>query len=294
MTAPPRLDPATLNRLFVRADAARWGLTIGRFAAAIAPGLAVTHADGLHLEDLALATACADGHEAAWEYFVLTHRPALYRAADAIDRSGRARETADALFGELFGVREREGHRQSLFRYFHGRSRLDTWLRAVLAQRHVDGIRAARKTGPLPDEDGPAPLRAGAPAPDPDRDRFMHAMRQALPAALLALQARDRLRLRLYYTQQMKLAAIGRLLREHEATVSRHLTRTRADIRTHVGASLRHTHGFDPRMVAECFERVSADPGTLDLGQLLDEGDAAPADTIAIVPPQDSPTGAFS
>ena len=42
----------------------------------------------LHLSDLALATACIDGHEAAWEHFVLEYRPALYRAADAIDPGG--------------------------------------------------------------------------------------------------------------------------------------------------------------------------------------------------------------
>jgi len=38
-----------------------------------------------HLEDLALACACASGHEGAWEHFVREYRPLLYRAADAID-----------------------------------------------------------------------------------------------------------------------------------------------------------------------------------------------------------------
>ncbi len=51
----------------------------------------------LHLADLALACACLSGHDAAWDHFVAEVRPALYRAADAIDRSGNAREVADAL-----------------------------------------------------------------------------------------------------------------------------------------------------------------------------------------------------
>lgn len=254
----------------MRAQAGRWGLTPQRFETALAA--CVTEGvdpASLHLEDLALATACADGVEAAWEHFVLTHRPTLYRAADAIDRTGGARETADALYAELFGLREKDGARQSLFRYFHGRSRLDTWLRAVLAQRHVDRIRSQRALDPLPDDDAARPLRAKETTADPERARFADAMQGALAGAIAELPPRDRLRLRLYYTQQMKLAAIGRLLGEHEGTVSRHLTRTRADLRALVDAALRQRHGFDDRAVAECFAQVASDPGELDLGQLL-------------------------
>ena len=108
----------------------------------------------LHLEDLALAAACADGNEAAWDHFVREHRPVLYRAADAIDKTGAAREAADALYAELFGLTERDGERRSLFRYFHGRSSLATWLRAVLAQRYVDGLRRTRRLDPLPADEG--------------------------------------------------------------------------------------------------------------------------------------------
>jgi hypothetical protein len=51
--------------------------------------------DALHLEDLALACACAHGLEPAWEHFIREHRPVLYRAADAIDPSGGSRDLAD-------------------------------------------------------------------------------------------------------------------------------------------------------------------------------------------------------
>ena len=235
----------------------------------------------MHLQDFALAVACADGIESAWDHFVLTHRPTLYRSADAIDRTGRARETADALYAELFGLREKDGVRQSLFRYYHGRSRLDTWLRAVLAQRHVDRIRATRKLDPLPDDDAPRPLRARETSPHLERARFAAAMQPALLAAIAALAPRDRLRLRLYYTQQMKLAAIGRMLREHEGSVSRHLTRARAEIRAHVEDTLRRQHGFDDRAVAECFAQIAADPGELDLGQLIGTDDFGKKDAPA-------------
>src|SRR5207237_6596495 len=103
------------------------------------------------------------------------YRPILYRAADALDPGGGARELADSLYGDLYGVADREGERRSLFRYFQGRSSLATWLRAVLAQRYVDRLRAARRLAPLPDEDQgpPGPTSAvltSAPATAPSRD----------------------------------------------------------------------------------------------------------------------------
>jgi RNA polymerase sigma-70 factor (ECF subfamily) len=222
-----------------------------------------------HDDDLALARACADGDEAAWERFVAEYRPILYRAAAAIDPAGGGRELADAIYGDLFGVRERDGKRQSLFQYFQGRSSLATWLRAVLAQRHVDAIRARRRTEPLPDDESllqaPAePLAAGT-----ERSRYLQAMQHALTDAIAALPARDRLRLKCYYIQNMKLAAIGTLLREHEGTVSRHLTRTKGTIREAVKRCLLDQHGMSESAVAECFSSVTEDPGTLDLCKIV-------------------------
>ena len=101
---------------------------------------------------------------------------------------GRRRDVADAIFAELFGLRERDGVRQSLFRYFHGRSSLSTWLRAVLSQRHVDRVRERRRLEPLPEDDevpdGAAAARGDRHAPDPERARFVEAMRDALGRAI--------------------------------------------------------------------------------------------------------------
>jgi hypothetical protein len=73
----------------------------------------------------------------------------------------------------------------------------------------------------------------------------------------------------LYYAQDLTLAAIGRLLSEHEATVSRHLTSTRRAVRQSVEECLRKEHGFDEHSVAECFRSVVDDAGPLDLGELV-------------------------
>ncbi len=50
---------------------------------------------------------------------------------------------------------------------------------------------------------------------------------------------RDRLRLAYYYVDDLTLAQIGKLLGEHEATVSRKLERTRADLKRCVEVALR-------------------------------------------------------
>jgi len=59
------------------------------------------------------------------------------------------------------------------------------------------------------------------------------------------------------------------MLREHEATVSRHLARTRREIRALVEGHLRRVHGFSDAGIGECFESVVADSGSLDLAEVL-------------------------
>ncbi len=275
------LESALLRDVYDHAQAARWAVTPARLDAAIersiakafptstpgAPELA-KYVRALHLEDLALAAACEDGHEGAWEHFVREFRPHLYRAAAAIDPGGGARDLADALYADLFGLKERDGARQSLFRYFHGRSSLLTWLRSVLSQRHVDRIRAGRRTDPLPDDEQSLPAPQDLPAPD--RPRQVAALVVALAAAITRLTPRDRLRLACYYAQNLTLAQIGRMTGEHEATVSRHLTRARKDVRQDIEAQLRQ-QGMADAEIAECIAEAVDDVGALDVADLLSD-----------------------
>jgi len=226
----------------------------------------------LHVEDLALACGCAAGDETAWEHFIREHRPTLYRAADALDPSGSARDLADGIYGELF--------ERSLFRYFHGRSSLSTWLRAVLAQRHVDRLRAGRRLEPLPEDDsGPAargPAKAGphalesyGPEREAERPRYLALVRDALQRAVADLPPRDRLRLACYYAQELTLAETGKLLGEHEATCSRHLARTRKALRTAIERALKEEGRLSEAEIAQCVASVTEDAGPLDLRELL-------------------------
>ena len=281
-----RIDATLVARLYQQAQASRWGVSERAFTAALERSAAKALPDrpqesqrlerylsSLHLTDLALACACAEGSEGAWDHFVREYRPVLYRSADAIDPAGGARELADSIYADLFGLQEREGERRSLFRYFHGRSSLATWLRAVLAQRQVDRVRSTRRLTPLDavDDDAvaPPPALVTAPAADPDTRRFVALIRHALLGALALLPDRDRLRLGCYYREDLTLAQTGRLLGEHEATVSRQIARSRKVIRAEVERHLRSDRGLSEAEIARCFECTIEDPGSLDVGELF-------------------------
>lgn len=283
-----RVDRQHIERCYARADAGRWKIPLEVFANALERSAEKAHAgrapsgaeldryfDSLHLADLALACACAMGKESAWEHFVTEFRPAMYRAADAMDPGGGAREIADALYAELFGLREKDGIRQSVFRYFHGRSSLATWLRSVVAQRYIDRHRESRRLEPLPEDGDQRSVPAKIAPADPDRARYVSALRAVLAAAIAALAPRDRLRLACYYAQEMTLAQIGKLTREHEATVSRQLARTRRDIRADVERRLAEERRFSKAEIEECFASVVDDSGCLDLGEWLGRKESA-------------------
>ena len=230
-----------------------------------------------YARDLELARQCAAGDEQAWERFVLEYRPVLYRAADALDPGGGARDLADSIYADLYGMPDGASERRSLFRYFQGRSSLATWLRAVLSQRYVDRLRAQKKLEPLTDHEAHQ-RPAGRPSdpPDPARARHLAALRQALAHAVDRLDSRDRLRLACYYVQELTLADTGRLLKEHEATVSRQLGRTRRALRDDVERELRDDAGLSDAHISECFAAASEDAGPLDLRQLLRRKESAP------------------
>jgi RNA polymerase sigma-70 factor (ECF subfamily) len=276
------LPAATIADLYRKAGAEQWALSRDEFMEAVEASVRRTHAGsvpaqreldrylaGLHVSDLALATACALGRETAWDHFVLTHRPVLYRAADALNPSGSAREIADSLYADLYGLREADGTRRSLFRYFHGRSTLATWLRSVLAQRFVDSLRVHRRTEPLPDDDEVVRPGAVSVSGDPDRDQLVPLVQQALAAAIATLPVKDRLRLRSYYVSELTLAQIGRISGEHEATVSRQLARTRRSLRDAMERHLRDELRLSEAQASRALELAMEDPGGMSLQRIF-------------------------
>jgi RNA polymerase sigma-70 factor len=270
----------------LRAEAmcARWGLSQEAFAESLRrsagkrfggappdPSEVEVYLKSLHLEDLALACACSEGIEKAWEFFIAHFRQDLRNAASAMLRGSgraddaRAEELADSLHAELYGVRSSaDGRRKSLFEYFHGRSKLSTWLRAVLARKQVDMFRTSGRTVSLEAEmEGDVPRefpgRAESVPADPDREMYIGRFERALSAALANLMPRERMILACYYVDHLTLAEIGRVLREHESTVSRQLERMRRALRERVTQALQ-------REIPACNGRPAEPP--LDAAQV--------------------------
>jgi len=302
---PEAASLATFERLYAESKARRWGLSCERFASSLERSAEKRLASGnltpekldeylatLHVEDLALAAACMENCEPAWEHFVAAYRPYLRAAAATVLRcssaSPEACELADSLFAELYGLADGNRRERSLFRYFHGRSSLKTWLRAVLAQRHIDAIRARRRFESLDDGDAKPsssqtlhkiPQAVSMQPADPHRQRYSTLFVRALQTALAALEPRDEQRLRLYYAQEQTLAEIGRQLSEHESSVSRNLDRIRLALRRTVEETLRKgcpaANGFAAELglsdaqISLCFEYASAD-AAFDLEKLLE------------------------
>src|SRR3954471_6095304 len=134
-----RAHARIIARLHSESGAERWALSQAALAEALHRSVAHRFPDGapngeiarylstLHVQDLALACACRAGSGPAWDHFVLEFRPALYAAARSV--AGHAhRDLADSLYAELYGVSHAGAARTSLLAWYHGRSRLVTWL----------------------------------------------------------------------------------------------------------------------------------------------------------------------
>ena len=292
-----------VSELYEQSGAKGWGLTPGKFAQALERSLEKQFGETLpgaerckeylamlHLEDLALGWACLEGAGEAWEVFVRNYREYLRAAAGAVTKGSRsgadARELADSLYAELYGLRDGNKGERSLFRYFHGRSSLKTWLRAILAQRHVDRIRATKRFEPLEGEDGEAnsvaarkrPEGRQEPPADPDRQKYLLRFAEGLHHTIAELSGEDRLRLELYYAREQTLAEIGKKIGEHESSVSRALERIRKQIRSGVEKFLKGEPGMSEAEISLCFE-YAAEDAPIDFRALFPEERAARPDT---------------
>ena len=216
--------------------------------------------ESIRAEDLALAIACRANVGAAWDSFVEKYRPTLYSSARAICRDEMlARELADSMWAELYGVDAKGERRRSLLDDFHGRSSLKTWLRAVAAQRHIDSIRVARRFEQLDDatpQDSQL-AQESIDAPEPGHARMMEIFALVLSAAIAALSGKDRMRLGYYYRDELTLRQIARAMDEHESTRSRKLARTRRELRDKVEHELRGTHRMSTEQIQHCYESAS-------------------------------------
>src|SRR5258708_1821842 len=117
----PDACSAMVQQLFVEASSERWQLSFQSFYAALTRGASKRFGETapaidriqeyfatLHVRDLALACACCDGAESAWNDFVAEFRGYLRVAAAAILRrpseDPSASDLAASLFPELYRI----------------------------------------------------------------------------------------------------------------------------------------------------------------------------------------------
>jgi len=203
---------------------------------------------GIKANDLVLARACAASHERAWEHFVAVYHEPLVRAAIAITRSETlGREMAGALYAELYGMTVRDGERRCPLDSYRGRGSLMGWLRTTLAQRHVDHYRKRYREEPLDEQvvDSPGPEAARV-----HRPAEFAPLGAAVSEAIASRGAEERFIVAAYYLDDRTLQEIARVLRVHEATVSRRLKRIVEDLRKQVVRGLQRG-GMSRRAAAE-------------------------------------------
>jgi RNA polymerase sigma-70 factor, ECF subfamily len=240
--------------------------------------------DEMQADDLCLIIACESGDENAWndlvERFTATVRSAA-RSASANEDA--AEDLAQSIWAELYGLRtKKDGKPASKLAYYSGRGSLAGWLRAVVAQLAVDVFRKQSRLVQTEEDadldrlardssigEGQAVL-AGIPTPEESMsNRFAQTdMQQALNRAVQELAVEDRLLVKLYYFDNLRLREAGAVLGVHEATASRRLTRIQTDLRKRVAKILIDERGWTQAETEKSFAEVAQHLDT-DLEGLL-------------------------
>ena len=233
--------------------------------------------DELQADDLCLIVACERGDEKAWTELVERFTPAVRSAARAASSSEDAAEDlVQSIWAELYGLRTRnDGRPAGKLAYYSGRGSLAGWLRAVVAQLAVDTFRKQSKlvqTDQDADLDRLAqevrvaegqPALAGMQNPEESMsNRFARTeLQQALSKSVQELNAEDRLLVKLYYFDDLRLREAGAVLGVHEATASRRLSRIQTDLRKRVTEILVAERGWT---------KAEAERSFVEVGQQLD------------------------
>lgn len=230
-----------------------------------------TFIDELQADDLCLIVACERGDENAWSSLVERFTPTVRSAArSASSNEDAAQDLAQSIWAELYGLRLRaDGTPASKLAYYSGRGSLAGWLRAVVAQLAVDQHRKQSRTVQTEDdadfdrlsragEDGKEFLTTTALNPEEAISHKLAGaeMQRALTRSIRELSGEDRLLVKLYYFDGLRLREAGSVLGIHEATASRRLTRIHGELRERVEDILITDSGWTKKETVSAFAQV--------------------------------------
>lgn len=233
--------------------------------------------DEIRADDLCLIVACERGNETAWEDLVANFDSSVKSAARKISSNQEdAEDLASSIWAELYGLRtDVDGNKKNKLAYYSGRGSLAGWLRAVVAQLAVDQFRKTSKFVQI-EEDREFENLANEAAEQSANGFVSHRnnpeeifsegetsadVTAALSSAIAGLDAEDRLIMKLYYFDDLKLKDIAAIFGYHEATASRKLTRVQAEIRKCVEKDLKAHHGWTEGEVKRHLSEIASSLG---------------------------------
>jgi RNA polymerase sigma-70 factor (ECF subfamily) len=234
--------------------------------------------DDIRADDLCLIIACEKGDEKAWEYLVANFDSTVKSAARKISQNNDdAEDLASSIWAELYGLRQdADGNKKSKLSYYSGRGSLAGWLRAVVSQLAIDEYRKQSRYVQI-EENREFENLAEESSNNSDNHNVVHHadnpeelitnesssrdVSLALKHAVEALDAEDRLVMKLYYFDDLKLKEIAAMFGYHEATASRKLVRIQTDIRKSVEKKLRSEHGWSETEVKRYLSETASKLG---------------------------------
>ncbi len=219
--------------------------------------------DSLHADDLCLILACERGDESAWNELVSQFDSTVKSAAYKYAKNREdAEDLASSIWAELHGLKtDADGNVKGKLGYYSGKGSLGGWLRAVTNQVAIDQFRKMKRIVQTEDDRefenlahnsslNSDEILMSKPANPEDEYAGFEAEKdlvKAIESAIMELEDQDRLLIRLYYFQNLKLKEIANTFGYHEATASRKVARIQENIRKSVERSLRNEHGWSQK-----------------------------------------------
>ena len=234
--------------------------------------------DALRADDLCLIIACEKNDASAWEDLVKNFDGSVKSAARKFAHNTEdAEDLAGSIWAELYGLKQdADGRVKSKLSYYSGRGSLAGWLRAVTVQLAIDQFRKESKFVQIEEDrafenlanessEKTDNLSVVAHTENPEEilteKQTQKDVSEALKQAISELEPEDKLILKLYYFDDLKLKDIGAALGFHEATASRKLVRVQSEIRKSVEKILRVRHGWSEQEVKRYLSETASKLG---------------------------------
>lgn len=234
--------------------------------------------DELRADDLCLVLACECGNETAWSDLVKNFDATVKSAARRVSpKAEDADDLASSIWAELYGLKhDKDGKLKSKLSYYSGRGSLGGWLRAIVSQLAVDQYRKQsrfvqveenRVFENLANESSEKTENLAVISHHDNAEEIFEEKQlsrdvsKALNQAIAELSADDKLLLKLYYYDELKLKEIGQTFGYHEATASRKITRIQTEIRNSVEKILKDQHGWSDQEVKRYLSETASKLG---------------------------------